>query len=177
MTHRLVLCYIFAMPDTPTTAAIAGICSIVSGGLPLLVSAWKERDGAGGVGAQYRKVVSGEWVGCGWDTYVQNGTSPAKLNLTFSLKAGPNKITAKSTQVLSSSDDGTPPIVLKMKGGFLSPTAIQLTYTSQDPSRTQYGIILLSLTTTGREMTGHYVGYSPVRQCLIRGEVSLKRAS
>jgi hypothetical protein len=166
------------MPDTVITSVIAGVSAIVAASMSPLISSFKNGDKFVTVGKADYSAFSGEWVGLGSDTYVQNGSPLVKVHLNMSIKAGPKKVTAKVRQILSTTDDSAPPpVLIDMKGGFFNNSLVQLAYTSQDRKRMQYGVLLMKLDPSGDAIIGHYAGFSPVRQCLICGEISLRRAS
>ena len=63
----------------------------------------------------------------------------------------------------------------EVKGGFFHSRFFQFSYKSTDPKMIQFGTAIFEMDSTGREMTGQFIGYGAFSNRIVEGGTSLKK--
>ena len=160
------------MANEVVAAFIGAGATVAAAGIPIVWNTILTRQ-AQHLSAR-RAVLLGTWEGQARDYYVEDTTKPLSgfsARMTFTAVGRTVKAEAliQNIDIDDASDD------LTLFGMFYNNDYLQLSYYNKNLARKQLGVVVLGLAPDGKTLRGSYTGYSPRRETIIAGTISVSK--
>lgn len=159
------------MTDTPLAAIIGAVGAVVGASIPVVSSWYSDRRYLSPISKWREKALcDGAWKGSGIDIDVESGAAVMEFTARMSFNIRSRKVLG--TAVIGNEKQD---VELTLSGGFYNDDFLQLNYKSKYLARKQMGVVVLVLSNEVDELTGHYAGFSPVRNTFVVGKCKLRK--
>ena len=153
-----------------TTALIGGGAAIVGAALPLAWTAITEA--LANPKSSRRFALLGRWEGRGVDVYIEDPVKPKfEFDFVFTFTSVGNTVKASATVKGSAGQLDQ----LSLVGKFYNEDYLQLSYSNENLTKKQLGVLVLRLGSGGTSLSGFFTGFSPRRETIIGGTFSAEK--
>lgn len=159
------------MPNEITAAFIGAGGGIVAACVPQLLKAISIRQSKH-LSAR-RNALLGRWEGQAEDYYVEDSRR-ALVGFSATMVFTTAGHTVRAEAIIWSATD-TVQDDLVLSGTFYNDDYLQLSYCNKNFARKQLGVVVLGLGPDGQTLSGSYTGFSPRRDTIIAGTISLSK--
>jgi hypothetical protein len=122
-----------------------------------------------------RSALLGKWKGEGKDYYVED-TSKGLAAFTAEMTFTSVGHIVKAEAMIADKPPSTKPLdELALFGMFYNDDYLQLSYHNKNLVRKQLGVVVLGLTPDGSVLRGYYSAFSPTRETIVAGTISLTK--